>query len=309
MRALVLRQSTFQIEDLPSPICEQGHTHLRVLACALNHRDQYIREGLYSKIKLPAVLGNDVCGLTEDGDRVVVDATINWGDDPRAQGKDMHLLGMPTQGGLGEEICVPTANIYPAPSHLSDEEAACLPVGGVTAYRALFTRGRLQECETVLITGIGGGVATLALQFARAAGARVLVSSRLEAKLRLAAEYGAEPVDLQHHKARIDLIVDSIGGDKLNDYLDLARPGGRVVLYGASAGVANNVNLHRVFWKQLDVLGSTMGTATDFREMLTFVTKHEIRPIIDSLFTLDEYATAFERLRNAVQFGKIVLRC
>jgi NADPH:quinone reductase-like Zn-dependent oxidoreductase len=308
MRALVLRENSFQVEDLPSPVAEASETHLRVLACALNHRDQYIREGLYSKIKLPAVLGNDVCGLTDDGERVVVDASMNWGDDPRAQGPDFHLLGMPTQGGLAEEICVPTANIYPAPSLLSDEEVACLPVGGATAYRAMFTRGGLQAGQTVLITGIGGGVAALALVFAQAAGARILVSSRSEAKLERAAEFGAEPLDPKRDKNSVDLVIDSIGGDTLTTLFDVARPGGTVVLYGASAGAGTNVNLHRLFWKQLNVLGSSMGTPRDFVAMLEFVSRHEIRPIIDSLYTLDEYTAAFERIRNYEQFGKIVVR-
>ncbi len=308
MRALVLREHSFTVEEIPSPHCELGQTHVRVLTCALNHRDQYIREGLYSRIILPAVLGNDVCGVTENGERVVVDASINWGDDPRAQGKDFHLLGMPTQGGLAEEICVPSANVYPAPSHLSDEEASCLPVGGVTAYRAMFTRGQLQSGQTVLITGIGGGVATLALVFAQAAGARVLVSSRSQSKLERAAEYGAEPVDVTRHKSSVDLIIDSIGGDNLTTYFDLLRPGGTIVLYGASAGAGNNVNLHRLFWKQLNVLGSSMGTPQDFADMLSFVSKHQIRPIIDSVYSLDEYSEAFERIKNFEQFGKIVVR-
>lgn len=308
MRAVVLREASFYVEQIPSPHCTDDHTHVRILACALNHRDQYIREGLYSKIQLPAVLGSDICGYTEHGDRVVVDPSINWGPDARAQSKEFEILGMPRQGGLAEEICVPSANVYPAPEHLSDEEAACLPVGGVTAYRAIVTRAQLQKNETVLITGIGGGVATMAMQFALAAGARVLVSSRSADKLRRAEELGAQPVDMAAHRGRVDVIVDSIGGDKLSDYLELAAPGGRIVLYGASAGAANSINLHRVFWKQLSLLGSTMGTPDDFTNMLTWVIRHQIRPVIDSVYTLEEIAAAFERMRAAQQFGKIVIR-
>ncbi len=309
MRAMVLREQSFGIEEIPSPVCAADHIRLNVLACSLNHRDQYIRDGQYAKIKYPVVLGSDVCGITDDGDRVVVDASQAWGPDARAQGRDFHILGMPTQGGLAEEICVPAANVYPAPSHLSDEEVACLPIGGVTAYRALFTRGELMAGQTVLITGIGGGVATLAMMFALAAGARVLVSSRSKQKLALAEEYGAVAVDPARDRATVDLVVDSIGGDVLTEYFELVRPGGTIVIYGASAGTANNVNLHRVFWKQLNILGSTMGTPRDFANMLEFVHRHEVHPIIDSLYSLDEAEQAFNRMKAAEQFGKIVVRC
>lgn len=308
MKALVLREHSFQIEDLSTPTCDVGYTKLSVLACALNHRDQYICEGKYSNIRYPVVLGSDVCGVTDDGDRVIVDPSFEWGDDARAQSKNFHMLGMPTQGGLAEELCVPTDHLYPAPQHLTDEEAAALPLGGTTAYRALFTRGQLQAGHTVLVTGIGGGVASLAMMFALAAGARVLVSSRSEEKLAMAAEYGAEVLDLQRDKGSVDLIVDSIGGDMLSGYFDVVRPGGTVVLYGASAGVGTNVNLHRLFWKQLNVLGSTMGTQRDFVSMLEFVHRHEIHPIIDSLYAFTNYASAFERIRQYEQFGKIVIR-
>lgn len=308
MKAVVLGSDSFAVHDVPSPVADVNQTHLTVLACALNHRDQYIREGKYSRIQLPAILGSDVCGITNDGVRVVVDASINWGSDARAQGKEYHILGMPSQGGLAEEVCVSTSNVYPAPDHLSNEEAACLPVAGVTAYRALFTRGQLQSGQTVLATGIGGGVATFTMLFASALGARVLASSRSQAKLDRAAEYGAEPVSMERDKGSVDLIIDSIGGDKLVEYLELIKPGGTIVSYGASAGIANNINLARVFWKQANILGSTMGTPRDFASMLEFVNRHQIRPVIDSVYALDQFNTAFERLRNADQFGKIVLR-
>lgn len=308
MKALVLRKDSLLVEDIPTPTCAENYSRLNVLASALNHRDQFIREGLYSRIQLPAVLGSDICGVTADGDRVVVDASLHWGNDARAQDKDYQIIGMPSQGGLAQEVCVPTANLYPAPEHLSDEEAACLPVAGVTAYRALFTRGQLQAGQTVLATGIGGGVATFAMLFATAVGARVLASSRSAAKLERAAEHGAEPVDAVRDKGSVDLIVDSIGGDRLVEYLELVRPGGTIVLYGASAGIANNMNLARVFWKQVNILGSTMGTPRDFALMLEFVSRHQVRPIVDSVYTLDNATEAFERMRNADQFGKIVIR-
>ncbi|GMV53449.1 MAG: alcohol dehydrogenase [Chlorobi bacterium] len=308
MRAAVLREDSFTIEDIPSPVCDGGATRLKVLGCGLNHRDLFIKMGQYAKITYPAVLGSDVCGITDDGERVMVDPSLHWGPDPRAQGRDYQILGMPTQGGMAEEVCVPTENLYPVPEHLSDEEASCYSISGVTAYRALFVRGDLQQGQTVLITGIGGGVATHALVFAAAAGARILVSSRSEAKLKRAAEYGADPVDLKRDKSSIDLIVDGIGGSTLNDYLDLVVPGGRIVVYGATVGAAPNINLHRIFWKQINLLGTTMGTPRNFSSMVEFITRHQIRPIVDSVYSLDNFADAFTRMQNADQFGKIVIR-
>lgn len=308
MKALVLREDSFGVEDIPSPQCLDGQEPVTVLACGLNHRDQYIRDGQYSKIQYPVVLGSDVCGVTNQGIRAVIDPSVNWGSDARAQGSAYTILGMPHQGGLAEQLCSKTENIYPAPEHLSDDEVACLPIAGVTAYRGLFTRGALQSNQTVLITGIGGGVATLAMKFALAMGADVFVSSRSAEKLERAKEYGAIPIDAKQHKSSIDLVFDSVGGDALSQYLELVRPGGTIVVYGSSAGVANNINLHRLFWKQVNLLGSTMGTQRDFANMLEFVSRYEVRPIIDSVYQLDQAVEAFDRMKNAEQFGKIIVR-
>ncbi len=334
MNALVLTESGLLYQELPAPVCGVDQVRIKLHAAALNHRDQYIREGKYSKIVLPAVLGSDGVGTVTDapshpellGKRVVIDPSFAWGDDPRAQGPTYSILGMPTQGTFAEEIVVPSGNVHRAPEHLTDEQAAALPLAGVTGYRALMVQGALQSGESVLVTGIGGGVASMIMMFALAAGAQVYVSSRSEEKIARAVEMGARPLDSARGdgtagpldcargdgSARgdgVDLVVDSIGGDTVNTLTSVVRPGGRLVFYGASRGAVPELNLHRIFWKQLQIIGSTMGTSQDFADMLRFVDEKKIVPVVDSTFALSDAEAAFNRLHAAGQFGKIVLRC
>ncbi|HLP29347.1 MAG TPA: zinc-binding dehydrogenase [Candidatus Didemnitutus sp.] len=323
MNALVLTETGLYYQELPAPVCGVDQVRIKLHAAALNHRDQYIREGKYSKIVLPAVLGSDGVGTVTEapshpeliGKRVVIDPSFGWGDDPRAQGSSFSILGMPTQGTFAEEIVVPSSNVHRAPEHLTDEQAAALPLAGVTAFRALVVQGALQSGETVLVTGIGGGVASMIMVFALAAGARAMVTSRSEEKIAKAVEMGARPFDPPFDgtgPARgdgVDLVVDSIGGDTVNTLTNVVRPGGRLVFYGASRGVVPELNLHRIFWKQLQIIGSTMGTSQDFANMLRFVEEKKIVPVVDSTFALSDAEAAFNRLHAAGQFGKIVLRC
>lgn len=326
MKAVVLDPDGLSTRLMDSPACPKGFVRIRLHAAALNHRDVYITEGKYAKIVYPAILGSDGCGIVAEapsdtalvGRRVIIDPSMNWDGDAHAQGAGFTVLGMPTQGTLAEEICVPREHVHEAPSHLSDAQAAALPLAGVTAWRALMHQGGLVAGQTVLITGIGGGVALSALQFAVAAGARVLVSSTSDAKLARAIELGASiGYNVTHDgwskaasaEGPVDLVVDSVGGEFINDYTNIVRPGGRIVVYGASRGVVPSLNIHRIFWKQIHLIGSTMGTADNFSDMLTFVTKHKIAPIVDSEFLLDDAVSAFERMKEAQQFGKIVIRC
>jgi NADPH:quinone reductase-like Zn-dependent oxidoreductase len=333
MKAFVLKADSFELEDIQEPVCPDGFSRVRVLYTSLNHRDQYIREGKYAQIRYPVVLGSDICGVMapdansseyKTGQRIIVDPSMQWGDDYRAQGPNYNPIGMPSQGALAEYVCVPDANVYPAPSHLTAEQAACVPMAGVTAYRALFTRGSLQRNETILITGVGGGVATFILQFAVAAGAHVIVSSRSQEKLVRALELGAhDAIRLEQHEdtfvmsaadkkklkeLSIDVIADSVGGDTVNDLTDVLKPGGRLVFYGTSKGAVPNLNLHRIYWKQLTLLGTTMGTSKDFVDMLSFISVHGIVPIVDSVYDLEHTISAFDRIRSGDQFGKIVVR-
>jgi NADPH:quinone reductase-like Zn-dependent oxidoreductase len=248
---------------------------------------------------------------------VLIDPTIGWGDDERVWRQDSSILGVPRDGTFAEYVAVPQSNVYEKPAHLSFEEAAALPLGGVTAYRALFTRGELRSGETVLITGVGGGVQTFALVFAKAAGARIIATSSSDQKLEHARALGADVTlnyrtDPEWHKAvrkegAVDLAIDSAGGDTFAKITTVVRWGGRIVTYGGTTGDAK-IRMFPVFWDQLDVRGTSMGSPADFRAMLEFVTKHEIKPVVDRVFDMHDIASAMERLQHAEQFGKIVLK-
>jgi NADPH:quinone reductase-like Zn-dependent oxidoreductase len=317
MQALVLTASSFGITTVPDPEPGPGEVRLRVSAAAVNRRDQWIREGMYSKIEYPSILGSDVCGTMPSGHRVIVDPSMYWGDDEAAQSNEYQILGMPSAGTIAQYVCVPEANIHPAPAHLSDSQAAALPLAGVTAYRALMVRGGLQPGETVLITGIGGGVATMVLQMALAVKARVLVTSGSDAKIERAVAMGAHggvnyhdeawPKRLRRQFGDIDLAVDSAGGRVLNDLTGVVRPGGRIVFFGATLGPTPLLNLHRIFWKQLTIMGSTMGSARDFRQMLDLVNRHNIVPVVDCEVPFLDAVRGFDLIATSDQFGKIVI--
>lgn len=328
MKAVVLTTGGLVVDEIPTPQAVGSEVRIALDAAAVNHRDQYIREGKYAKIQLPVVLGSDGCGVVDQaphdaqhllGQRVVIDPAFAWGDDPRAQGPHFSILGMPRQGTFAEAVCVPAENVHLAPSHLTNEEAAALPLAGLTAYRATMVQGAVQQGDVVLVTGIGGGVATMAMQFALAAGATVWVTSGSDAKLARARDVGAVgganinvptwAQDLKREAGGFDVIIDSVGGDSVNDLTDLARAGGRLVFYGTSRGAVPSLNLHRVYWKQLHIIGSTMGTPSNFRAMLDMVTRHQIRPLIDSTYTLAHAEQAFDRMKQSEQLGKIVITC
>jgi NADPH:quinone reductase-like Zn-dependent oxidoreductase len=333
MRAIVLTkfgspEEALELRDVPDPQPKPGEALVRLRAAALNHRDSFIRQKLYAKIQLPAILGSDGAGEVVKvgegvdaglvGQKVVVSPAHDWGQDPKAQGKNFLILGMPDQGTFAELIARPAGELAPMPDHLSFNEAAALPLGGVTAYRALTTRGQLKRGEHVLVTGIGGGVATLALIFAKAMGAQVSVTSGSEDKLRRAKELGAIagvsykdadwPKKLAEQAGRLaDLIIDATGGDQMNNLFNAAAPGARLVMYGATAGPSDGVAWPRLFFKQIDVRGTTMGTDAEFRDMLALVAREKLRPLVDQVFPLAQAAAAMRKMDEAKQMGKIVL--
>jgi NADPH:quinone reductase-like Zn-dependent oxidoreductase len=331
MRAVVLRElghaDNLTIEQRPDPYPGPGEVVVQIRAAALNRRDVWIRKGQYAGIKLPIVLGSDGAGQVAEvgegvdrswkGRDVVIDPSLNWGDDEHAQGNTFNILGLPLDGTYAERVLVPAANLHPKPEHLSWEEAAAVPLASVTAYRALVTRAHLQPGETVLITGIGGGVATTALVMAKHLGARVFVTSGHDAKLKAATMHGADG-GVNHRKddwpkmligeigSRPDVVIDGAGGETFNKALDALKPGGRLVSYGSTLGAAQNVEVRRIFWKQLNVLGSTMGPPSDFAAMLKLYDRG-LRPILDKVFPLEQAADAHVRMEAGDQFGKIVL--
>ncbi|RTQ46595.1 alcohol dehydrogenase [Hymenobacter gummosus] len=331
MKALVLDGigQPVQLRDVPTPQPGPGEVLVRLQAAALNHRDVWIQKGQYAGLRFPIILGSDGAGtVAELGEGVdasllhqpvIIDPGQQWGDNPRAQGRSFQILGLPQNGTFAECVRVPAANVYPRPAHLTAEQAAALPLGGVTAYRALFTRGRLQPRERVLITGIGGGVALLALQLAVARGAEVWVTSGTPEKIERAQTLGARG-GLSYREAGcgkalvqlaggpFDLIIDSAAGPGVAELLEAAAPGGRLVFYGGTTGTMTNVPPRHIFWKQLDILGSTMGTAQDFAGLLELVNETKLVPIIDSVFPLAEGEQALRRMAEGEQCGKLVLR-
>ena len=332
MRAIVLTalgdSDNLKLEQRPDLRPGPGEAVVRLHAAALNRRDVWIRKGQYAGIKLPIILGSDGAGEVVDvgervdrawhGRQVVMDPSLNWGGDERAQDNTFNILGLPTDGTYAEMVVVPAANLHPKPAHLSWEEAAAVPLASVTAYRALVTRARVQAGETVLVTGIGGGVATCALQIAKHLGAKVYVTSGHESKVEAARRLGAMG-GVNHRKddwaktlvaeigSRPDVIIDGAGGETFNRALDALKPGGRLVSYGSTLGAAQHVEVRRIFWKQLNVLGSTMGSPSDFTAMLKLY-EAGLKPVVDKVFPLEQAGDAHIRMEAGDQFGKIVLK-
>jgi zinc-binding alcohol dehydrogenase/oxidoreductase len=319
MKALVFSaaDAPLTVQDWPEPQPKEGEIVVDVAAAALNHRDVWITKGLYPGIRFPAIMGSDGAGWLE-GKCVVFNPSFNWGDNPAAQGKDYHILGLPTQGTFATRLAIPASHVAEAPTHLSMEEAAALPLAGLTAYRALFTRAALRAEEKVLIGGIGGGVALFAMQFALAHGAEVFVTSGSDEKIARAMEMGARgganyrqenwANTLKSQAGGFDVVIDGAGGPGFADLVSLLNPGGRIAIYGATKGTLPELNPRTIFWRQLSILGSTMGHERDFSDMIDFVAKHRITPVVDQIFPLEEGQAAFNRMAEGRQFGKILLR-
>jgi NADPH:quinone reductase-like Zn-dependent oxidoreductase len=329
MKAMVLESkgAPFVLRDVATPVLKENDVLVKLHASALNHRDYYIQQGIYPRTTYPIIIGSDGAGVVEDvgtnvprsliGTEVVINPSHDWGDNPNVQQKDFKVLGFPDNGTLAEYIAVPARYIQPKPFTLTFQEAAALALVGLTAYRALFTRAKLQPGERVLVTGIGGGVAVTALQFALAIGATVWVTSSAEEKIQKAVAMGASggvnysvPTwgdELRKRAVGFDVIVDGAAGQGFATLLDVAAPAGRIVVYGSVGGKIQNAEAARLFWKQLSILGSTMGTEEEFAAMLRFVEQHTIKPVIDSVFPLAEAEKAMQRMASGKQFGKIVL--
>ncbi|MBT5900973.1 MAG: zinc-binding dehydrogenase [Opitutaceae bacterium] len=304
-----------------------GDVLVSVQAAALNHRDLWIKLGQYAGITYPLIPGSDGAGVITGvgegvtewaaGDDVVINPSFDWGDDEHAQAADFSILGLPRAGTLAEQVVVPATQLAKKPAHLSWSEAAALPLAGLTAYRALFSRAQLRAGERVLISGIGGGVALFALQYAVAAGAEVWVTSssaeKIDRAISLGAQGGFNYREEGWGKAArgsvdgFDVIMDSAGGEGFKGLIDLCRPGARVVFFGATRGDPEVLPMRKVFWKQISLLGTTMGSPADWGAMIAFVEQHQIRPIVSGTFALSEAAAAFDLMEQGGQFGKIVV--
>ena len=300
-------------EDAPDPKPGPSEVLVSLRAASLNHLDLWIRKGLPSVPK-PRILGADGAGIREDtGEPVVVNPGLEHGDRILVVGEHM-------DGTHAELVAIPEPNVYPLPDGLSFEEAAAFPLVFETAYRLLVTKADLREDEWVLLWGIGSGVGTAGLAIAKALGAQALVTSSSDEKLERARGLGADAT-VNHAEgdvtaavkevtggAGVDVVLEHVGEATWQRSLQAARPGGRIVVCGATSGPNPPAALHRVWWKQLTIYGSTMGTKEDFEGAYDLIATGRARPVIDSVVPLAEARAAHERMEAGAQFGKIVLR-
>lgn len=303
--------------DIDPKLPEKGEVSVRIRAAALNKRDFWITKGKYPGLSFPLVPGSDGAGVI-DSREVIINPSLDWGSNPDHFGSGFRILGMPDYGTFSELVTVPETNLHDKPDHLSWVEAAALPVCGVTAYRALMVRGKARPGDRVLVTGIGGGVATMAMLFGVNHGLDVWVSSSSDNKIDLAilngasggANYSRPDWDkelAEKVNGRFDIVIDGAGGSDFSKIIPLMNNRGRMVIYGGTRGGIDNLSPQRIFWKQLDILGSTMGSPEDFSDMLAFVSRHKIKPIISHVFPLSEVNEAMAVIAAGEQFGKVCL--
>lgn len=322
--------------DLPDPACAPGEVVVAVKAAALNHLDIWMRKGRSGvSLPLPHVLGSDAAGVVcrvgegvsgwQEGDEVLINPGLDCGScefclrGQHSECRDFTIVGMGRPGTFAEKVAVPARNLRHKPAHLSWEEAAALPLAYLTAWRMLMSQARLRTGETVLIHGIGGGVAIAALQLATLAGAQVLVTSSSIDKLARASELGAVQ-GIQYQGANVvasvmeytegrgvDVVVDTVGAATWPINMEILRKGGRAVHCGVTTGPHVEVNISAIYWKQIAILGSTMGSHEEFRALIAATISTGLKPVIDSVFPLEDARKAQERMETGSQFGKIVL--
>jgi len=298
------------VGEQPEPAVPDGWTTVEVRASSVNHHDLWSLRGVGLRPEqLPMILGCDAAGVDQDGNEVVVHAVIGEpvdGDetlDPRRS-----LLSERYPGTMAERVAVPRRNLVPKPAALSFTDAACLPTAWLTAYRMLTTRGQVTADSAVLVQGAGGGVATAAVLLAGALGARVYATSRDPGKRERIAALGAIPVEPGARlPERVDVVIETVGAATLDHSVNSAKPGGRIVVAGATSGSAATVDLRRIFFLQRQLLGTTMGTRAELEALVALVTDRGIRPVIDSIHGFTEVRGAFARLASGAAFGKVVI--
>ena len=300
------------VGERPDPVAPEGWATVTVKAACLNHHDLWTLRGVGLKAdRLPMILGCDAAGLDEDGNEVVVHAVIStpgWsGDETFDPGRS--LLSELHQGTFAEKVIVPRANLVPKPESLSFAEAACLPTAWLTAYRMLFTQGGLKPGETVLVQGAGGGVATALITLGRAAGLTVLATSRDEKKRQRALEIGAHEVFESGARlpVKVDAVMETVGKATWSHSIRSLRPGGRIVISGTTSGPnVDDAELTRIFFLQLSVIGSTMGTRQELAALVNMLHATGTRPLIDHTLDLADAREGFEAMASGDVFGKIV---
>jgi NADPH:quinone reductase-like Zn-dependent oxidoreductase len=301
-----------ELGERPEPTVPEGWTTVTVKAAALNHHDVWTLRGVgIREDRLPVILGGDAAGIDEDGNEVIVHSVI--GDPERGGGDETldpkrSLLSETYEGTFAEKVAVPRRNLVPKPDSLSFEEAACLPTAWLTAYRMLFDKAGLQPGSTVLVQGAGGGVATALIQLGSAGGYRVWATSRTEEKRKRALELGADQVFESGARLpeSVDAVMETVGQATWSHSLKSLRPGGRIVVSGATSGQVPPAELNRVFFRQLSVVGSTMGTRDQLVRLARFLDKTGVRPRIDRTIPLRQARDGFAAMIDGDVFGKIV---
>jgi NADPH:quinone reductase-like Zn-dependent oxidoreductase len=303
--------SALELGERPEPIAKDGWVTVDVRASSLNHHDLWTLRGVGLKESLlPMILGTDAAGVDPDGNEVIVHALIG---DPDYRGDETFdpsrtLLSEKHQGTFAEQLVVPRRNLVPKPAGLSFAEAACLPTAYLTAYRMLFTRGALKPGATVLVQGAGGGVATACITLGHAAGLRVWVTSRDEAKRARALELGADAAFETGARLpdKVDAVMETVGEATWSHSMRALKPGGSIVISGATSGNAPPADLTRLFFLQMNVLGSTMGTRDELEQLAQFMANAGVKPLIDSEIPLTEARDGFAKMHSGELFGKVV---
>ena len=329
MKAVVLvgadQPLTVKTVDKPTP--GPGEVLVQVKAAALNRRDYWISIGKYAGIKYPTILGSDGAGIVAEvgagvdkawaGKEVIINPGHHWGDNSEAQSADFKILGLPDDGTFAEYVKVGAEYLHAKPSHLTFEQAAAIPLAALTAYRALFTKGKAQAGSKVLVVGAGSGTGTFAVQFAVAAGCQVFVTSGTGEKIERARQLGAAAGvsykaqdwadELKHMAGGFDVLIDSALGKDFAKIPALCKPGARIVFFGATAGAIPELEPRVLFSKQIQLLGTMMGSPDDFKAMLDMINTHQLVPVVDEVFALDDAQQAVDKMGKSSQFGKLVL--
>ena len=332
MRAVVLTNTKgpncLEIKNVQTPYPGKGEVRVKLQASALNRRDYWLTRGGYPGTKVPCIGGSDGAGIVDQvgegvssnamGKEVILYPARAWGESEIYYGPDFRVLGMPDQGTFAEYICTPAEDIYLKPEHLSWQQAAAIPLAGLTAWRAVVTQAEIHRNQKVLITGAGGGVSTFAILWSLYLGAEVYVSSSNEKKINGAKKLGVTAGENYHNEdcykklfeqsGGFDVVIDSAAGNLFNDILDTLLPGGRYVFFGSTAGrPPEGLPMGKVFFNHIRIQGTTMGSNNEFKSMLDFLNKNKIQPVIDSVHSLSNVVNAHAKMEVFGHTGKIIL--
>jgi zinc-binding alcohol dehydrogenase/oxidoreductase len=310
--------------EFKEPEVDMGNVKVKLKTAGLNRRDLMVLTR-HKEDKPPLIVGSDGAGIVVEtgsdvkgistGDEVIINPGLGWRNNSDVPPAGFEIVGLPDHGTFAEYITLPAENIVVKPKHLSWEEAGVLSLAALTAYRVLFTRAKVKDGDTVLVPGIGSGVGTFLLKFAKAAGAKVIVTSRSKEKLEKAEALGADITLLTNSDwneelkdEKVDIVIESIGRATFEKSLKAVRKGGTIVTFGATTEDEVEIDIRQFFYGQYNLLGSTMGSGEEFSEMLQFIADHDIHPVVDTVYSIEDYEDAFLRLKNSENLGKIAFR-